>query len=67
MSWGGDSSASDEMNQRLDDQQATADAETERKRKNLERDRLQMVKSQGAQQWVNPDAPTQPTEPTEGL
>jgi hypothetical protein len=54
----GDSGESDRMNRRLDEQQISADAEVERKRQSLVRTRMDIVKSVGSQQWLNPDAPT---------
>lgn len=56
------SSAADKMQEELDRQQQEAAAEAAKKLQALTKTRLEIVRSAGAQQWSNPDAPAQETE-----
>jgi hypothetical protein len=56
---GDNTDAADQINQRLDDQQKLADVELENRRQALTRTRMDLIKSTGQQQWINPEDPTQ--------
>ena len=57
--FGGGSSAADDLSDQMAQQQADADAQTEAKRKELERQRMKIIKSEGGPEFYNPDDPAQ--------